>query len=230
MEFAERLLMTIKDISDLFIDGVIVIGSEAPNLFSFYEKSPVIVSKDIDLGVDVKAHNGLKEKITGLQTFKISEDEPSVLTPLGPQLEVNIVGIDRRLTDISESYVLEDSRLPMMVLGNLSLIEPGQVINIAGINVPMPKKAGLLLEKLLTERSGIKGERDLLVALALLLIINEQEKTEFLMSYGKLDPELRQQILTNLTLLSALPPHHAMPDPRPCRQMIFEFIQRIEKV
>jgi hypothetical protein len=82
-------------------------------------------------------------------------------------LELNFVGMDPA-QDPTEAYVLEDDRLPLLVFGALSLVAPGAEIEIEGTRVPLPRPAGLLLEKLITDRTGEKGERDLLVALGLL--------------------------------------------------------------
>ena len=79
-------------------------------------------------------------------------------------MEVNFVGMDAG-QDPLDVYLREDDRLPLMVFGTLSLVRPGPEIAIEGTRVRLPRSAGLLLEKLLTDRTGEKGERDLLVAI-----------------------------------------------------------------
>ena len=74
----------------------------------------------------------------------------------------------RALRETSDSYVLDDPKLPLLVFGLLNFLREGAVIETGGVRVPLPRPAGLLIEKLLTERSGLNGERDLLVALGLL--------------------------------------------------------------
>ncbi len=97
-----------------------------------------------------------------LSEFRPSPDEPSVWTPRSPDLlELNFVGMDPE-QDPAEAYVLDDDQLPLLVCGALSLVAPGAEIEIAGTRVRLPRLAGLLLEKLVTDRTGEKGERDLL--------------------------------------------------------------------
>ena len=79
-------------------------------------------------------------------------------------LELNFVGMDPA-QDPAEAYVLEDDRLPLLVFGALSLVVAGARIDVEGTRLSLPRPAGLLLEKLITDRTGEKGERDLLVAL-----------------------------------------------------------------
>jgi hypothetical protein len=54
---------------------------------------------------------------------------------------------------------------------------------IDSLSVPLPRPAGLIIEKLLTGRSGEKGDRDLLVALALLLVPDAHDLTEMEVQY-----------------------------------------------
>ena len=72
---------------------------------------------------------------------------------------------------------------------------------------------GLLLEKLLSDRAGEKGERDPLVALGLLLLIGEDDLAEIQEGYRQLGGELRHAVRSNLTVLSLLEPVAGMPDP-----------------
>ena len=48
---------------------------------------------------------------------------------------------------------------------------PGAVLDLRDLEVPLPRRAGLLLEKLLTERVAEKGARDLLVVVGLLVVM-----------------------------------------------------------
>jgi hypothetical protein len=77
----------------------------------------------------------------------------------------------------------------------------------------LPRAAGLLLEKLVTDRTDDKGERDLLVALGLLMVISEMERQELAGACRRLRPELRHVVRSNLTLLSLLGPRPGVPDP-----------------
>ena len=133
-------------------------------------------------------------------------------------IEVNFIGIDPALRDTTESYVLDDPQLPLLVFGALSYLEPGAPIEADGLTIPVPRPAGLILEKLMTERSGVKGERDLLVVLALLLVSRPADLDEVVRVFAELSDETRQTIRNNLTLLSLLEPVSGMPDPRPHRR------------
>jgi hypothetical protein len=57
--------------------------------------------------------------------------------------------------------VLEDDQFPLLVFGALSLVAPGAEIDIAGTRIRVPRPAGLLLEKLVTDRTGEKGDEGL---------------------------------------------------------------------
>ena len=55
---------------------------------------------------------------------------------------------------------------------------PGAVLDLRDLEVPLPRRAGLLLEKLLTERVAEKGARDLLVVVGLLVVMRESDFDE----------------------------------------------------
>ena len=75
-----------------------------------------------------------------------SEEKPSVWLPLDAELlEVNYIGMQTR-DEPAETYVLEDSELPLLVFAHLSLLRPGKPLDIEGLAVPVPRPAGLLLE------------------------------------------------------------------------------------
>ena len=123
-----------------------------------------------------------------------------------------------RSQDPAEAYVLEDERLPLLVFGALSLLSPGPTLEIEGMHVPLPRPSGLILEKLVTDRTGEKGERDLLVALGLMATTGPGELDSLVDAYRRLRPELRHAVRSNLTILSLLQPRTGMPDPRPRRR------------
>ena len=124
--------------------------------------------------------------------------------------------------------MLEDAQLPLLVFGALSLVSPGPEIEIEGTRVRLPRPAGLLLEKLVTDRTGEKGERDLLVALGLLLTAGPTDLDELEDAYRRLRPELRQAVRSNLTVLSLLAPRAGMPDPRPRRAEVAALLRWLE--
>ena len=143
-------------------------------------------------------------------------------------LELNFLGMDRN-QDPAEAYVLEDERLPLLVFGALSLVSPGPHVELEGIRVALPRRAGLLLEKLITDRTGEKGERDLPVALGLLATSGPGDSDELDSLHRSLRPELRHVARSNLTLLSLLPPRDGMPDPRPRRAEVAALLRRLEE-
>jgi hypothetical protein len=90
------------------------------------------------------------------------------------------------------------------------------------------RPAGLQLEKLVTDRTGEKGERDLLVALGLLQLMFSADRGELSDAYRRLRPELRHVVRSNLTLLSLLGPRAGLPDPRPRRVEVGALLRQLE--
>ena len=111
--------------------------------------------------------------------------------------------MDPAIHDASQTYVLEDDELPLLVFGYLSFMRPGKPIEVEGLRIPVPRKAGLLLEKLVTDRSGVKGDRDLLVVLGLMLVADASDIEELTDEYRRLPPELRHSVRWNLTVTVA---------------------------
>jgi hypothetical protein len=227
--FRDRLLATLRAARPvLSTPGILVVGSEVPNLLEPGAAATLVVSQDLDIGVPVGQHQALKARLHELREFVPSEEEPSVWLPRSPELlELNFVGMDRK-QDPAEAYVLEDDRLPLLVFGALSLIEPGPAIDIDGTPVPLPRPAGLILEKLVTDRTGEKGERDLLVALGLLTTSGVADLDELVAAYRRLRPELRHAVRSNLTILSLLRPREGMPDPVARRADVAALLHRLE--
>jgi hypothetical protein len=230
VEFRQRLLETLRLIEPLFsTPGILVVGSEVPNLLEPGAAATLVVSQDVDLAVPVASHGELKRRLANLRDLRPSQDEPSVWVPSRDGLlEVNFLGLDPATVDTSDTYVLEDPDLPLLVFGLLSLLRPGPSIDLDGVLVPVPRLAGLLLEKLATERSGEKGDRDLLVALGLLILASEPDLAELHRQHSMLSPELRYTVRSNLASLSLLAPLPAMPDPRPHRARIAALLGRLE--
>jgi hypothetical protein len=157
-----------------------------------------------------------------------SKDEPSVWLPSQEGfIEVNFIGLDRERP--GETYVLEDSELPLLVFGHLSLLSQGDFVEVDGLRIPLPRPAGLLLEKLLTDRSGEKGDRDLLVALGLILACRGSDIAELLQIHSALVPELRHVVRANLTTLSLLQTRTGMPDPAPHRALVARLLSELER-
>lgn len=229
MSFRERLLATLRAARPVLeAPGVLVVGSQVPNLLEPGAAATLVVSKDVDLGVPVASHASVKTLLSRLEGLHPSPDEPSVWVPDSADLlEVNFVGIDPG-QDPTEVYLLDDAELPLMVFGPLALVRPGPRLDLGGIEVPLPRPAGLIAEKLVTERTGEKGDRDLLVALGLLLTAQPADLAELETLYRSLRPELRHIIRSNLTILSLLEPRAGMPNPLPSRTRIAALLRKLE--
>jgi hypothetical protein len=117
-----------------------------------------------------------------------------------------------------------------MVFGLLGFLREGELIEAGGVRVPLPKPAGLLVEKLLTERSGLKGERDLLVALGLLMHCGESDLEEIATLFRQLPAETRTTLLANLAVLSLMRPLPEMPDPVRGRDAVVALLQRLREI
>ena len=228
MTFRDRLIATIRAARPVLESpGVLVVGSEVPNLLEEGTAATLVVSQDLDIGVPVSQHRPVRDRLEALEEFEPSADEPSVWTPRSPGLlELNFVGIDPA-QDPAEAYVYEDERLPLLVFGALSLVSRGAEIEIEGTRLALPRPAGLLLEKLVTDRTGEKGERDLLVALAVLSVSTPADLDEVEVLYRGLRPDLRHVVRSNLTILSLLASRPGMPDPGPRRADVADLLRRL---
>jgi hypothetical protein len=228
MAFRDRLIATIRAARPVLESpGVLVVGSEVPNLLEAGAAATLVVSQDLDVGVPVSGHAAVRERLGQLADFDPSVDEPSVWVPRSSDLlELNFLGIDPA-QDPAEAYVFEDDRLPLLVFGALSLVSRGAQIEVAGTRVALPRPAGLLLEKLVTDRTGEKGERDLLVALGVLCTSTPADLAEAETLYRGLRPELRHVVRSNLTILSLLAPRAGMPDPEPHRATLAALLERL---
>jgi hypothetical protein len=208
-----------------------VAGSEVPNLLEAGAASTLVVSQDVDLLVPVSAHEAVKDRLGTITRLVPSSDEPSVWIPRPEEpdlIEVNFIGADPTIVDPIDTYEREDDRLPLMVFGPLSLLVPGPVIEIDGLAIPVPRAAGLALEKLVTDRTGEKGDRDLLVVAGLLAVMSAADLDELSARYRELPPEMREAVRTNLSILALLDARPGMPDPRPHRGAIAALLARLE--
>jgi len=228
--FRERLLATIRAARPVLeVPDVLIVGSEVPNLLEPAAAATLVVSQDLDVGVPIERHAAVKRRLADLAEFQPSADEPSVWLPREPDLlEVNFLGIDASQAP-AEAYVLDDDELPLLVFGALSLLSPGAEIELAGTRVRLPRSAGLLLEKLVTDRTGEKGERDLLVALGVLMTATPADLDEVEAMFLGLSPELRHVVCSNLTILSLLEGRPGMPDPGPRRGDVAALLRRLER-
>lgn len=227
MDFRARLLGTLRAIRPVLrVPGVLVAGSEVPNLIEPDARSSLIVSQDVDIALPVDRLGDVKTALREVRGLARSAEEPSVWLPQrGDLIEVNFIGMDAR----GDTYLIEDEELPLLVFGHLSLLRPREPLLIEDFPVPVPRPAGLILEKLVTDRSGEKGDRDLLVALALLLVSQPADLTELERMYRSLPPEERYAVRSGLSVLSLAAPLPHMPDPTLHRERVSRVMARLER-
>jgi hypothetical protein len=227
--FRAKLIETLRAIEPVISEpGVLVAGSEVPNLLEPNAAASLVVSQDVDIAVPVAGHARVKRRLREVSILSPSKDEPSVWLPHSDHLiEVNFIGMDSSRP--GETYVFEDDELPLLVFGHLSLLEGGAPIAVDGLVIPVPRPAGLILEKLLTDRSGEKGDRDLLVVLGLLLVSGPSDLEEVELGYVKLTPDLRYLVRSNLSLLALLSRRDGMPDPEAHRATVAALLRRLEQ-
>ena len=230
--FRDRLVATLRAVAPILeVEGVLVVGSEVPNLREKGAASTLVVSQDVDIGVPILAHEQVKRRLDHLEGLTPSSEEPSVWVPTDPDLlEVNFVGFDPGATNLDDTRILEDARLPLMVFGPLSLLRPGEKVDVEGVPVPLPRTAGLILEKLVTDRTGTKGDRDLLVVLGMLVVATEEDRRELASAYAAFDPEHRHVVRGNLAVLSLLGTVPGMPDPVPHRALLAALLGELERM
>lgn len=230
MDFRSKLLATLRAIQPVLNEpGVMVVGSEVPNLLELDARSSLIVSEDVDIAVPICRHAEVKARLKQVLALTPSAEEPSVWVPQRAGLiEVNFIGMDSEQQRPGETFVFDDPELPLLVFAHLALLRPGRSVTAEGVTIPLPRPAGLIVEKLVTDRSGVKGDRDLLVVLGLILTSDVGDLDEVAQIYAALSDELRHSALSNLTLLSLLQPHPHMPDPRLHRQRVADLLQLLQ--
>ena len=231
MTFRDRLLGTLLQLRPVLEEpGVLIVGSEVPNLLQPNAASTLVVSQDVDLAVPVDRVESIKQRLRQVRGFVPSAEEPSVYVPTAPSLiEVNFLGLDPRIRDASETYVLEDAELPLMVFGLLGLLRPGPFVEMEGLRLPMPRPAGLMAEKLLTDRTGEKGARDLLVVAGMLVTATPADLDELVALAQEVSAESRYAICSGLTVLSLMEARPGMPDPTSVRSQVTRLLSRIEE-
>jgi hypothetical protein len=230
--FRERLVATLRAIEPILeVEGVMVVGSEVPNLLEPNAASTLVVSLDVDVLVPLPKHAAVASKLAAIHGLRPSAEEPSVWLPESePMIEVNFLGQDPELRDPSESYPFPDDVLTLMVFGALGWLSPATPVTVEGVRVPLPRPAGLLIEKLATDRTGIKGDRDLLVALGLLVLSSDADLEEARRLYETLSVETRHAVRSNLSILALLPPRPGVPDPTAHRGRVAAFLTSLTEV
>jgi hypothetical protein len=230
--FRERLLATLRAVEPILdIPGVLVAGSEVPNLLEADAAATLVVSQDVDLAIPIAVHEDVKARLSQITRLVPSPDEPSVWIPRSGAtdlIEVNFIGLDPAIIEPGDTYEKQDHQLPLMVFGPLSLLTKGAIVEVDGLRIPLPRPAGLALEKLVSDRTGDKGDRDLLVVAALLALMTPADFDQLEQAFLGLSSELRHQVQSNLTILSLLDARPGMPDPRPQRATVDALLHRLE--
>ena len=93
----------------------------------------------------------------------------------------------------------------------------------------MPRPAGLMAEKLLTDRTGEKGARDLLVVAGMLVTATPADLDELVALTQEVSAESRHAICSGLTVLSLMEARSGMPDPTSVRDHLTRLLSRIEE-
>jgi len=126
-----------------------------------------------------------------------------------------------------DGVLVAGSEVPNLLERGAASTPPSELDD--GFRVPVPRNAGLLLEKLVTERSGIKGDRDLLVALGLLMVAEPADIDELGGAYARLPADLKQTVRSNLTILTLLERLPDMPNPTQERARVGALLERLER-
>ncbi len=82
MDFRSRLLATLRQVAPLFEEpGVIVVGSEVPNLLEAGAAATLVVSQDVDIGLPVKRLSAVKLLLERVQGLSLLEPLPAMPDP-----------------------------------------------------------------------------------------------------------------------------------------------------
>jgi hypothetical protein len=209
--------------------GVLVVGSEVPNLLQPAAASTLVVSQDVDLAIPVDRVDRVKLRLAEVKGLVPSPEEPSVFVPTSDAfIEANFLGLDSAIRLPDETYVREDPDLPLMVFGPLGHLSAGPIVELDGLRVPLPRPAGLMLEKLLTDRTAEKGARDLLVVAGLLAVTAPADQAELVALCRALPAESRHAVRSGLTILSLMSARPGMPDPSPVRAAIAQLLSEVQ--
>lgn len=85
VSFRERLLATLRAVKPILeAPGVMVVGSEVPNLLEPGASSTLVVSQDVGLAVPVEHVREVKKRLGEVRGFGPSPEEPSVWLPDSP--------------------------------------------------------------------------------------------------------------------------------------------------
>jgi hypothetical protein len=98
MDFRTRLLRTLRAITPVLEQpGVLVAGSEVPNLLEPDARSSLVVSLDVDIAIPIHRHADVKMRLHEVRGLAHSVEEPPVWLPTEEDLfEVNFIGREKR--------------------------------------------------------------------------------------------------------------------------------------
>jgi hypothetical protein len=154
MAFRDRLFATIRAARPVLEDpGVLVVGSEVPNLLEPGAAATLVVSQDPDIGVAVDRRAAVKRRLPErLLHFQPSPDEPSVWTPRSPGLLMTAGPAD--LDELDGAYRRLRPELQHTVRSGLTLLSLMEART--GMPDPRPRRAAVaaLLRRL---ESGGEG-------------------------------------------------------------------------
>ncbi|GMV42991.1 MAG: hypothetical protein AMXMBFR64_47070 [Myxococcales bacterium] len=99
--FRDRLLATLRLAQPVLdVVGVLVAGSDVPNLVEPGAGATLVVSKDVDIAVPVAAHEEVKRRLAALRGTHPAKDELSVWVANDPALlEFRLIGYDPSCQD-----------------------------------------------------------------------------------------------------------------------------------
>ncbi|MEK8022736.1 MAG: hypothetical protein AAB229_02905 [Candidatus Hydrogenedentota bacterium] len=150
----------------------------------------------VTMDVDTAIRRGDTDIIRSLSQWKASRDEPSILAPRDPEthLEINLLGIRE---DLQPDAVL-DSGDNYVIFGGLNLIQTERII-VDDLVLPVATSESFAVEKMVSERTGIKRFRDMQV---LVLALASSRLNGARSIYEKLSEEWRYN--ARITLAEAV--------------------------
>ena len=79
MTFRDRLLGTLRLLQPILEEpGVLVVGSEVPNLLQPDAASTLVVSQDVDLAIPIERVDRIKKRLREIDGLVQSSEEPSM--------------------------------------------------------------------------------------------------------------------------------------------------------
>lgn len=110
MTFRGKLIATLRRLQPVLSEpGVLVVGSEVPNLLEPGAAATLVVSQGVDVAVPVAHVAAIKRRLREVEDLVPSTEEPSVYVPTSSALiEANFLGLDTRIREARDTYVLDD--------------------------------------------------------------------------------------------------------------------------